>query len=160
MEQFSRNVAKKILTFWSFCHIPDIAPQRIFSEDPLQRNHCSNAKTRWNIGCNKSRWAQLLAFSLYSWLADWVMQYNLLKDHLFRTANGIGEGSPKARRRENWKFNLSISNPIHQCISCALLSLIAFQRGIWLWSCVHTYHMISRIRPHKKSWFTFSTSQA
>jgi hypothetical protein len=46
VEQFSRNVAKKMLTFWSFRHIPDIAPQRISSEDHLQRNHCSNAKTR------------------------------------------------------------------------------------------------------------------
>ena len=25
----------------------------------------------------------------------------LMEDHLFRTAKGIGEGSPKARRREN-----------------------------------------------------------
>ncbi len=26
VEQFSRNVSKKMLTFWSFRHIPDIVP--------------------------------------------------------------------------------------------------------------------------------------
>ena len=26
MEQFLRNVSKKMLTFWSFHHIPDIVP--------------------------------------------------------------------------------------------------------------------------------------
>jgi hypothetical protein len=31
-----------------------------------QRNHRNNAETRRNIGRDKSRWAQLPAFSLYS----------------------------------------------------------------------------------------------
>jgi len=40
VEQFSRNVAKKMLTLWSFRHIPDITPRQISSEDPRQ---CSSA---------------------------------------------------------------------------------------------------------------------
>jgi hypothetical protein len=54
VEQFSRNVLKKMLTFQSFCHIPDIAPRRISSEGPRQRNHRNNAETRRNIGGDKS----------------------------------------------------------------------------------------------------------
>jgi hypothetical protein len=64
VEQFLRNVSKKMLR--SFCHIPDIAPRRISSEDPRQRNHHNNAETRRNIGGDKSRRAQLPAFSLYT----------------------------------------------------------------------------------------------
>jgi hypothetical protein len=58
-------VANMILTFWSFNHIPDIAPKWI-SGDPYQRNHCDNAEMRRNIGRNKSQRVQLLAFSLYA----------------------------------------------------------------------------------------------
>jgi hypothetical protein len=46
--------AKKMLTFWSFRHIPDLNPRWISSEDPRQRNHRNNAKTRRNIGNGKS----------------------------------------------------------------------------------------------------------
>jgi hypothetical protein len=49
VEQFSCNIAKKMLNFRSFRHIPDIASRRILSEDPRQRNHSNNAKTRRNI---------------------------------------------------------------------------------------------------------------
>jgi hypothetical protein len=67
VEQFlHHNVAKKMLTIWSFHHIPDITPQQIALEDPRQCNHCNNAKTRRNIGHDKSQWVQLPAFSLYS----------------------------------------------------------------------------------------------
>jgi hypothetical protein len=66
VEQFSRNVSKKMLTFRSFRHIPDIAPRRISSDDPRQRNHRNNAETRRNIGGDKSRRAQLPAFPLYT----------------------------------------------------------------------------------------------
>jgi hypothetical protein len=66
VEQFSRNVSKKMLTFRSFCHIPDITPRRKSSEDPHQRNHCNNAEMRRNIRGDKSRRAQLPAFSLYT----------------------------------------------------------------------------------------------
>ncbi len=76
VEQFSRNVAKKMLIFWSFRHIPDIAPRRISSEDPRQRNHRNNAETRQKIGRDKSQRAQLPVFSLYSLSADRTTQYN------------------------------------------------------------------------------------
>jgi hypothetical protein len=39
-----------MLTFWSYRHIPDIAPRQVFSEDLCQRSHGDNAKTRRNIG--------------------------------------------------------------------------------------------------------------
>ena len=53
VEQFLHKVAKKMLTFRSFHHILDIAPQRISSKDPRQCNHRNNAETRQNIGGNK-----------------------------------------------------------------------------------------------------------
>jgi hypothetical protein len=78
-EQFSPNVAKRMLNFRSFRHIPDIHPQRIsiddppgihpqkiWTDDPRQRNHRNNAKTKRNTGCDKSRQVQLPAFSLYT----------------------------------------------------------------------------------------------
>ena len=59
IEQFSRNVVKKMLTFWSFHHIPDITPWQVSLEDPHQRNHCNDAKMRTNIGRDKSQRVQL-----------------------------------------------------------------------------------------------------
>ncbi len=47
--EFSQNVAKKILTYQNFCHIPDIH-RRILRDDPRQHNNPNNAKTRWNVG--------------------------------------------------------------------------------------------------------------
>ena len=66
VEQFLRNVLKYMLTCWSFHPILVIASRQISSEDPWQRNHRNNAETRRNIGGDKSRQAQLPAFSLYS----------------------------------------------------------------------------------------------
>jgi hypothetical protein len=66
VEQFLCNAAKKMPTFWSFHHIPDIAPRQISLEDPRQRNHGNNAKMRQDFERNKSQWAKLPAFSLYS----------------------------------------------------------------------------------------------
>ncbi len=79
VEQFSQNVAKRMLNFCSFRHIPDINPwriliddppgihpQRISTDDPRQRNHRNNAKAKRNIGRDKSQRAQLPAFSLYT----------------------------------------------------------------------------------------------
>jgi hypothetical protein len=40
--------------------------RRISSNDPRQRNHQDNAKTRRNIGRDTSRWVQPPAFSLYA----------------------------------------------------------------------------------------------
>ncbi len=79
VEQFSRNVTKRMLNFCSFGHIldihprrilidnpPGIHPQRILTDDPQQCNHHNNAKTKRNIGRKKSRWVQLPAFLLYT----------------------------------------------------------------------------------------------
>jgi hypothetical protein len=63
--EFSQNVAKKMLTYQNFRHIPDIH-RRIPRDDPRQRNKPNNAETRRNIGGNMSRQARLPAFSLYS----------------------------------------------------------------------------------------------
>ncbi len=79
VKQFLQNVAKRMLNFCSFRHIPDICPRRILidnppgihprrisTDDPQQCNHCNNAKTKRNIGRNKSQRVQLPAFSLYT----------------------------------------------------------------------------------------------
>ncbi len=66
VEQFSHDVSRKMLTFLSFRHIPDIAPRRISPNDPRQRNHRDNAETRQNIGRNVSRRVQLPAFALHA----------------------------------------------------------------------------------------------
>ena len=63
--EFSQNIAKKMLSYQNFCHIPNIHRQ-IPGDDPRQRNNPNNAKTRWNVGGNMLRQARLPAFSLYS----------------------------------------------------------------------------------------------
>jgi hypothetical protein len=63
--EFSQNVAKKMLTYQNFCHIPDIHRQTP-RDDPRQRNNPNNAKTRRNVGGNMLCQARLPAFSLYS----------------------------------------------------------------------------------------------
>jgi hypothetical protein len=42
--EFSQNIAKKMLTYQNFCHIPDIHRQ-IPPNDPRQCNNPNNAKT-------------------------------------------------------------------------------------------------------------------
>jgi len=66
VEQFSRGVAQQMLTHRSFRAIPDITPRVVSNEDPRQRNHRNNAKTRRNIGRDASRRVQLPAFSLFN----------------------------------------------------------------------------------------------
>jgi hypothetical protein len=63
--EFSQNVAKKMIQYQNFRHIPDIH-RRIPRDDPRQRNNPNNAETRRNVGGNMSRQARLPAFSLYS----------------------------------------------------------------------------------------------
>ena len=65
VEQFSHNVSKRMIKFKFFRHVPDLAP-RVSHLDPRQRNHPNNTETRRNIGGNRSRHAQLPAFSLYN----------------------------------------------------------------------------------------------
>ena len=66
VEQFSKDVAQKMLTHISFRTIPDLAPRVVSNEDPRQRNHRDNAETRRNIGRDASRRVQLPAFSLFN----------------------------------------------------------------------------------------------
>ncbi len=66
VEQFSKGVSKQMIMFCSFQTIPDVALHVVSNGDPRQRNHCNNAETRNNIGCDRSRWVQLLAFSLFN----------------------------------------------------------------------------------------------
>jgi hypothetical protein len=63
--EFSQNVAKKMLMYQNFRHIPDIHRQ-IPRDDPRQRNNPNNAETRRNVDGNMLRQARLPAFSLYS----------------------------------------------------------------------------------------------
>ena len=63
--EFSQNVAKKMLTYQNFHHIPDIH-SRIPRDDSRQRNNPNNAETRRNVGGNMSCQVRLPAFSLYS----------------------------------------------------------------------------------------------
>lgn len=65
VEQFSHNVSRRMIQFQFFRHVPDLAP-RVSHLDPRQRNHTDNDETRRNIGGNRSRQAQLPAFSLYN----------------------------------------------------------------------------------------------
>jgi hypothetical protein len=66
VEQFSQDVAKKMLMHQSFRMIPSVAPRVVLFEDPRQRNHRDNAETRRSIGCDASRRLQLPAFSLFN----------------------------------------------------------------------------------------------
>ena len=66
VEQFSNDIAQKMLTHRSFQTIPDIAPRVVPNEDPRQRNYHNNAELRRNIGRDASRWVQLPAFSLFN----------------------------------------------------------------------------------------------
>ncbi len=63
--EFSQNIAKKMLSYQNFCHIPNIHRQ-IPGDDPRQRNNPNNAKTRQNVGGNMLHQAHLPVFSLYS----------------------------------------------------------------------------------------------
>jgi hypothetical protein len=54
VEQFSWHIMEQMLTFRSFRTIPEIAPRVVLIEDPRQRNHRDNAKTRQNIGGDMS----------------------------------------------------------------------------------------------------------
>ena len=66
IEQFSHNVSRRMLTFMSHRHIPDMEPRRISHLDPRQRNHPNNVETRRNVGGNTSRQVQLPAFAQFA----------------------------------------------------------------------------------------------
>mmetsp|Transcript_28039 Transcript_28039/g.58953 ORF Transcript_28039/g.58953 Transcript_28039/m.58953 type:complete len:348 (-) Transcript_28039:199-1242(-) len=64
VEQFSHNVATKMLAFETYNHIPDYNPS-IARVDPRTRNHADNAATRRNIGGDTAAQARLPAFALH-----------------------------------------------------------------------------------------------
>jgi hypothetical protein len=66
VKQFSRHVAKQIITFRLFCTIPDIAPRVVSIKDPWQRTHHDKTETRQNIGGDRSRRVQLPSFSRFN----------------------------------------------------------------------------------------------
>ena len=66
IEQFSHNVSRRMLTFMSHRHIPDMVPRRVSHLDPRQRNNPNNAETRRNIGGDSSRHARLPAFAQFA----------------------------------------------------------------------------------------------
>jgi hypothetical protein len=66
VKQFSKDVAKKMLTHCSFQTIPDIAPCTVSNDNPQQHNYQDNAETREDIGCNMSQQVQLLAISFFN----------------------------------------------------------------------------------------------
>ena len=64
VEQFSHNVAKRMIKNLMFRHIPEVEP-RVSHLDPRQRNHPDGAETRNNVGGNLSRHVTLPLFSQY-----------------------------------------------------------------------------------------------
>ncbi len=83
------------------------------NEDPRQRNHCDNAKTRRNIGRDVSWRVQLLAFSLFNWLIKDAEASINGGGVIFSIAEGVGGGG-------DW-INNSVPNPNPLCTSCAHL---------------------------------------
>jgi hypothetical protein len=64
--EFSKDIAKKMMTHCSFWTIPDVTSCVVSNDDPWQRNHSDNAETRKNIGRNMSRRVQLPAISIFN----------------------------------------------------------------------------------------------
>jgi hypothetical protein len=65
VKQFLKHVSKQMIQFQFFHKILGIAPRVVSNKDPCQHNHRDNAKTRNNIGGNRSWRVRLLAFSLF-----------------------------------------------------------------------------------------------
>jgi len=63
--EFSQNIAKKMLSFQNFRHIPDIHT-RAPSDDPRIRNHPHNAETRRNVGGDSRRRVRLPPFAQFN----------------------------------------------------------------------------------------------
>ena len=65
VEQFSHNVAKRMIKNIFYRHISDVEP-RVSHLDPRQRNHPDNSETKRNVGGSLS-WRKILPdFSQYS----------------------------------------------------------------------------------------------
>jgi hypothetical protein len=90
--EFSQNVAQKMLTYQNFCHISEIYRQ-IPRDNPRQRNHPNNVKTRQNVEGNMLRQVHLPAFFQYSHSKIQLQVFGLLDDGNAQIANlGSGEG--------------------------------------------------------------------
>ena len=118
VEQFS-NVAKKMLTFRSFRHIPDIAPRRVTMPRRGEILDVANHDGR-------SYQHYLCTPNQQTGRCNTINGGASISDHR-RRKRGIAEGE----ERGELNIYLSIPNPNHQCTSGALLSLIAFRRGVW-----------------------------
>ena len=64
VEQFSHNVAQRMIKNLMFRHIPEFEP-KISPSDPRQRNHNKNSQTKRNVGGQLSRRVCLPAFSSF-----------------------------------------------------------------------------------------------
>ena len=105
-----------------------------FQKTPSMRNHRNNAKTRQILDAAKHNGHSY-------WLSPCTPNWRTGRRN---TINGGASISDRRRRRrgiaegEEWgelKNNLSIPNPNQQRTYCALLCLIAVQRGVCLRSC-------------------------
>ena len=65
VEQFTHNVARRMIKNLMYRHIPEIEP-RVSHLDPRQRNHQDNAKTRKNVGGNLPRLSTLPPFTQFN----------------------------------------------------------------------------------------------
>ncbi len=137
VEQFSRDVGRKMLTHQLFWTIPDVASCVVSNKDPRQRNHQDNAKTRRNIGRNASWWMQLLAFSPYNWSIDDAEATINGGGIIFPIADGVGGG-------ENW-INNSVPNPTPCAHLVHNFLLFTDRGGVWLQSCFVDW-MLTEVR--------------
>ena len=64
VEQFSHNVAQRMIKNLMFRHVPDFEP-KISPSDPRQRNNKENSQTKRNVGGQLSRRVCLPAFSSF-----------------------------------------------------------------------------------------------
>ena len=65
VEQFSHNVSSKMAKQMFHRHIPTYTAPEVSNDDPRQRNHPNNAKTRRNVGGDMTPQARLPPFALY-----------------------------------------------------------------------------------------------
>ena len=65
VEQFSHNVASRMIKNQHFYHIPAFLPT-VSAEDPRQHNHPTNFATRQNLGRNLTSQARMASFALFT----------------------------------------------------------------------------------------------
>jgi hypothetical protein len=65
VEQFSHNVASRMIKNQHFYHIPAFLPT-VSAEDPRQHNHPANFATRQNLGRNLTSQVRMASFALFT----------------------------------------------------------------------------------------------